>query len=340
MRWFVISAIAAALLACGVPGDASAQQEAASLEHLQEEFLTWEFGLFIHFNMATFHERQWAQGYEDPATFRPDQLDCDQWARAAKSAGMKYMVLTVKHTGGWCLWPSKHTDSHDMGAFVNYKGGRGDIVKQFVQACRKHDLKVGLYYCLPRDFRRIDQDKQRESSRGLPPEAKGQPVAFVKNQLTELLTQYGSIDLFWFDQYQFDVKKQWPEIKAHVKSLQPRCLVIANNSEDYQETDLHSYEYGWRKAKGLQTLPKEGNTNPSEVCDNIGNGWFWTSQARAEKMDSAEEVVRMLEVCNSRSANYLLNVAPDRSGLIPDWGVARLREIGQLRALKANDAVK
>jgi len=134
--------------------------------------------------------------------------------------------------------------------------------------------------------------------------------------------------------YQYDNRytgKDWQAIKGHVKSLQPRCLVIANNSADFEATDLHSYEYGWRKAKGWQALPKEGNVNPSEVCDNIGNGWFWTSKARAKNMDSAEEVVRLLKVCNSRRANYLLNVAPDKSGLIPDWGVERLQEIGKLR---------
>src|SRR6056297_334155 len=99
---------------------------------LQEEFLSWRFGLFVHFNVATFNERQWATGREDPATFAPDQLDCDQWLDAAVVAGMKYAVLTVKHTGGWCLWDSKHT-GHDISAFSNHRNGKGDIVREFVE---------------------------------------------------------------------------------------------------------------------------------------------------------------------------------------------------------------
>lgn len=325
------------LLGCFALWPAHAREpDSGTLPELQQEFLTWKFGLFIHFNVATFNERQWATGTEDPTSFAPTALDCNQWIDAAVAAGMKYAVMTVKHTGGWCLWDSQHTESHDITAFKNYKNGRGDIVREFVDACRKRGVKVGLYYCLPGDFAKRHLPKgQKDKLHGLPPEAAGQYPEFIKKQLTELLTGYGPIDLMWFDQFENDYTgKDWRSIKDHVKSLQPRCLVIANNSEDYQDTDLHSYEYGWRKAKGMQTLPKEGNTNPSEVCDNIGNGWFWTSKARAENIDSAEEVIRMLDVCNSRSANYLLNVAPDRSGRIPDWGVARLKEIGQLRGAK------
>ena len=82
-------------------------QEPASTARLREEFLTWKFGMFVHFKVATFHEREWATGYEDPASFAPDKLDCNQWVDAAAAAGMKYAVLTVKHTGGWCLWDSE-----------------------------------------------------------------------------------------------------------------------------------------------------------------------------------------------------------------------------------------
>src|SRR5210317_946310 len=80
-----------------------------SIAKLQDEFLNWKFGMFIHFNVATFADREWATGREDPAIFAPEKLNCNQWLDAAASAGMKYAVLTVKHTGGWCLWDSKHT---------------------------------------------------------------------------------------------------------------------------------------------------------------------------------------------------------------------------------------
>jgi alpha-L-fucosidase len=148
-------------------------------------------------------------------------------------------VLTVKHTCGWCLWDSKHT-THDISAFTHYKNGKGDIVREFVESCRKHNMKVGLYYCFPNDFKAPEGKKPL---RELPPDAGDDPVAFVKKQLTELLTDYGRIDLLWCDQYRNDVRKDWPEIFKHVKTLQPNCIVVANNSRKLAESDVHSYEY-------------------------------------------------------------------------------------------------
>ena len=306
-----------------------------SISNLQEEFLNWKFGMFIHFNVATFADRQWATGREDPTIFAPEKLDCGQWVDAAASAGMKYAVLTVKHTGGWCLWDSKYTENHDMTAFVNYKGGKGDIVREFVDACRRRDIKVGLYYCLPGDFAKRHLPKGEEDKlHGLPPEAQDDYTGFIKKQFTELMSNYGDIDLLWVDQYKnkytFD---DWQEIKLHVKSLQPDCLVIANNSIDFQETDIHSYEYPWlRSRKPERKLPPEDNVHPAEVCDKMGSGWFWTEGNKTPK--SADGIVSMLQLCNSRRANYLLNVAPDKSGLIPQNSVKRLREVGQLLGIK------
>jgi alpha-L-fucosidase len=308
-------------------------QEPRPLARLREDFLGWKFGMFIHFNVATFHERQWATGYEDPTTFTPDELDCDQWIDAAASAGMQYAVLTVKHTGGWCLWDSKYTETHDLTAFVNYDGGKGDIVREFVDACRKRGVKVGLYYCFPGDFARREGLREgQEDIHGLPPEAKGQFTEFIQNQLRELLTQYGQIDLLWIDQYANRyTRDDWRKIKQHVNSLQPQCLVIANNSLDFKDTDIHSYEYPWLKVKRPnQALPPEDNEHAAEVCDKIGHGWFWTTGENLSNLKTAEEVVAMLKLCNSRRANYLLNVAPDRTGLIPADSVKRLRQIGKL----------
>ena len=214
--------------------------------NLAGEFLTWKFGMFIHFNIATFNNREWANGYEDPLTFTPDQLDCGQWADAAKAAGMKYAVLTVKHTGGYCLWDSAHT-THDITAFKNFKRGKGDIVREFVDAFRARGIKIGFYYCAPGDYdNRLGNTlpEGKPSLHGMPPEAAGDFQGFVKKQFTELLSNYGPVDLIWCDQYKVKFTlDQWYDIKAHIKTLQPNCLVIANNSHDYKETDIHSYEY-------------------------------------------------------------------------------------------------
>jgi alpha-L-fucosidase len=305
-------------------------------EELQERFLSRKFGMFIHFNVATFNEREWANGHEDPATFAPDKLDCGQWADAAAAAGMQYAVLTVKHTGGWCLWDSRHTESHDMTAFVNYKEGQGDLVREFVDAFRARGIRIGFYYCAPGDYNGKNGNpgllEGQEDLQGMPPEAKGDYAGFMMKQLTELLTQYGPVDLIWVDQYRREhTRDRWQEIMQHVKSLQPDCLVIANNSQDFANTDIFSYEYPWMMKKGQpeRALPPEGNTDPGEVCDYMGPAWFWKAD-KQWTLKSAEEIVDMLKLCNSRQANYLLNVAPDTSGLIPADSVKRLQEVGDL----------
>ena len=234
---------------------------AVDLKDAQEEFLKWRFGMFLHFNIATFADSEWATGYEDPLLFNPARLDCGQWADAAKAAGMKYAVLTVKHTEGYALWDSGCT-THDITAFRNYRGGRGNILHEYLKAFRSRGLKVGLYYCFPGDFSEGRLAQGQTDLHGLPPEAAGDYLGFIKKQMAELLIHFGPIDLMWCDQYRNKyTKEHWPEIRAYIKSLQPRCLVLGNNAHDLVDSDILSYEYPW-----APVLPPEGNATPSEVC--------------------------------------------------------------------------
>ncbi len=297
---------------------------------LREDFMKLRFGLFLHFNMATYVNREWANGYEDPALFKPDRLDCKQWAEVACAAGMKYGILTVKHTGGWCLWDSDHT-AHDITRFVNYRNGGGDIVREFVDAFRARGLKIGLYYCFPGDFSISVYGSAVPDGvpdlHGLPPEAAGDYVGFIKKQLTELLTNYGLIDLLWIDQYSNKyTRSDWQEILTHIKSLQRRCLVIGNNAHNLKDSDVYSCEYPW-DPKGF---PPEGNKIPAEVCDKISATWFWNTADRPEHIKDASEIVKMLKLCNERNANYLLNVPPDRDGLISSAHLERMQEVAAL----------
>ena len=308
----------------------SSEYTEADRTALQKDFLKLRFGLFLHFNMATYVNREWANGYEDPALFRPDRLNCRQWVDVARAAGMKYAVLTVKHTGGWCLWDSNHT-KHDISSFINYKNGKGDIVREFVNACRVRGLKVGFYYCFPGDFSNPRHGSSvpegQPDLHGLPPEAAGDYIGFIKKQVTELLTNYGPIDLLWIDQYRNKYSRaRWQEILTHIKSLQRKCLVIGNNAHNLKDSDVYSCEFPW-DPKGM---PPEGNTIPAEVCDKISRTWFWNTSDGPDYTKDAQEIVRMLRQCNNRNANYLLNVPPDRNGLISGIHLERMKEVAAL----------
>ena len=301
----------------------------------RQEFLKLKFGIFLHFNMGTFADREWATGYENPAIFKPAKLDCRQWASAAQEAGMQYAVLTVKHTGGWCLWDSKYT-THDIAAFQNFRNGKGDLVREFVNAFRARGLKVGFYYCFPGDYALHKTlghgiPAGMPDLHGLPPEAAGDYVGFMKKQLAELLTNYGPVDVLWIDQYsnKYTVAS-WKEILAYVRSLQPRTIVVANNADRLDVSDVLSFEFPWKPER----LPPDGNRVPSEIADTIDRkGWFW-HQAAPPDVKPADSLVKMVRLANQRSSNYLLNVPPDRDGLISGTRLERMREIGRLLAGK------
>ncbi|MFO1476739.1 MAG: glycoside hydrolase family 127 protein [Verrucomicrobiota bacterium] len=313
---------------------------AAALTPEQRDFMNWRFGMFVHFNLGTAADNDWAGGYEDPALFHPAKLDCNQWADLAKETGMTYMVLTVKHTEGIALYDSAVTD-HDITLFKNYKDGKGDIVREFVDACRSRGLKVGFYYCFPGDYSDTNHHNApppgKPNLHGLPPEAAGDYTAFMKKQLQELLTRYGPVDLLWIDQWNNPYTgKDWPDIFAFVKSLQPHCLVLGNNAHDLKDSDALSYEFPW-----AHQLPPATNTLPAEVCDTLQNGqrWFWMEIKQPADMQTAEQIVDRLKLCNSRKANYLLDVPPDPEGLISGPQLERLQDVAALLKSVPADAV-
>jgi alpha-L-fucosidase len=321
------------LLAAGPALRGAVPEEPAGLTPAQRAFMGWRFGMFVHFNLGTFVDRDWAGGYEDPDLFNPRRLNCGQWADEARAAGMTYMVLTVKHTEGAVLYDSALT-SFDITRYRNFRGGRGDIVREFVDACRSRGLGVGLYYCFPGDYsdaaHRNAPPPGMPNLHGMPPEAAGDYAGFIEKQLAELLTRYGPIDLLWIDQYANPyTAARWPEILGRIHALQPGCIVVANNARELADSDALSYEYPWK-----QDLPPVGNRLPAEVCDTLqtGSRWFWREATKDSDLQPAAEVAARVATCNGRGANYLLNVPPDPDGLISGAHLRRLREIGALLA--------
>jgi alpha-L-fucosidase len=299
------------------------------LDALQQEFLSWKFGMFMHFNMSTFVPGGWSTGQEDPLLFNPTEMDFGQWADAARSAKMKYGILTVKHTGGWCLWDTATSD-RDISWFKNYKDGKGDMVKEFTDAFRARDLKVGLYYCFPL-WGAADKWKGYQT---LPvhdyAEATNDALGMIKAHFTELLSNYGPIDVIWIDQSNSPhgglKEGDWRKVKAHMHSLQPNCIVIANNQMDFADSDIFGYEYPY----SLE-LPAVGNTNPTEVCDKLNQGWFSSPTSPAVPVRTADYVVnKMLRPLNDNNANLLLNCAPDKRGILHEETVALLKQVGEM----------
>ena len=188
--------------------------------------LAWqqdELGMFIHFGVNTFTDREWGEGTEDPRLFDPSAFDARQWARTARAAGFRAMILTAKHHDGFCLWPT-HTTAHSV-ASSPWRGGHGDVVREFVNACRAEGLKPGLY---------LSPWDRHEPRYGDSPRYND----FYLAQLTELLTQYGTIHEVWFDgangegpsgrRQEYD----WPRTWNTVRRLQPDAVMFSDAGPD------------------------------------------------------------------------------------------------------------
>ncbi len=172
------------------------------------------YGMFIHFGVNTFNEVEWSKGNLPATSYNPTDLDCDQWIKTAKEAGFRYVILITKHHDGFALWDSKFTDYDVASSSV-----KTDVVKMVAKACKKYGIKLGLYYSL--------WDRHEPSYKDTKAYNK-----FMKNQLTELMTNYGEICELWFDGGWDKEDDAWnlPEIYKYVKEMQPNCLITVNHS--------------------------------------------------------------------------------------------------------------
>ncbi len=319
-RLFAILVVLALVPMAATAGE---KQEAKPLKELQQAFVDLRFGMFIHFNMPTFCPEDWCDPDASPELFNPVKLDCSQWAKAAKSAGMTYGCLTTKHHSGFCIWDTKSTDYNVMRSPL-----KRDVVREFADAYRKAGLRVMLYYSILDTHHRLRPGCIRPEH-----------LTMIKTQLTELLTQYGDIDALIIDGWDAPWSRisytdiPFAEIYRMIKSLQPNCLVMDLNSAKYPAeglfySDIKAYEQG-----AGQKISKDENNLPAMSCLPLQpHWWFWKDYfPTTPELKTAEFIVKEnVDPMGKVFCNFMLNVAPNRDGLMDDNAVKRLKEIGAL----------
>ncbi len=322
----------------------------------QFAFQQLEFYAFVHFTVNTYTGKEWGDGTESESIFNPEKLDAGQWVKAIKSAGMRGLILTCKHHDGFCLWPSKYTD-HSVKKSP-YKDGKGDVVREVADACKKGGIRFGVYLS-PWD-------------RNHPLYGTGKPYDdYFVEQLTELLTGYGPVFSVWFDGACGEGpngKKQiydWDRYYATIRRLQPDACIhvcgpdvrwcgneagdtrasewsvvplrtrdtekIAENSqqednEEFRERTIRAQDSDLGSRKIL-----ENETQliwyPAEVNTSIRPGWFYHEE-EDDKVRSLEELVHIYMNSVGGNGTFLLNIPPAKDGLFHENDVARLKELG------------
>jgi len=289
-----------------------------SVKQLQADFRKLKFGMFLHYNMATYKGVQWVAGYHSPADFNPGgEVDTDAWADAAVSAGMTYGVLTAKHVAGFCLWDSKYTTYDVMHPKCPYKK---DLVAQFIKSFQSRGLKVGLYYC----WRHPGFKAQFKV---LPPECDPdthslkEQIEFQKKQIAELVEKYPDVFYIWNDALDDRIMSA-AEAQTFIRSLRPDIIASAN----WWSWGKKGVPFVDIAVKECRHFP-ETNKAPGETCWKLEPGWFWGKGARS---GSAKGVLSNMARAHGRNSNFLLNVGPDRRGKIVDSSIKTLAEIGKL----------
>jgi len=311
--------------------------------------LAWhkmETNAFVHFTTNTFTGREWGNGNESEKVFNPTALDASQWAKTLKETGFKTMILTCKHHDGFCLWPSKYTEHSVKNS--PYKNGKGDIVREASDACKKMGLKFGVY---------LSPWDRNQAVYGKP-----EYITYYRNQLKELFTQYGPIVEMWFDGANGgsgyygganETRKingatyyDWPKTLDLVRSMQPNVVFfsdagpgvrwVGNENGTAGETNWNtiSVDTLYAGKPGIETLLNTGSPDgnkwiPAEVDVSIRPGWFYHA-AEDSKVKSPERLFEIYLSSVGRGSTLLLNIPPDQRGLFNELDVQSLKGFKKL----------
>lgn len=317
---------------------------AALLPIPSESQLAWhemEMNAFVHFTTNTFTGKEWGYGDEKPTLFNPTNFNADQWVRTFKETGFKGVILTCKHHDGFCLWPSKYTEHSVKNS--PWENGNGDVVRAVSEACKKYGLKFGIYLS-PWDRNHKDY---------------GTPIYidYYRNQLTELFTNYGLVFEMWFDGANggdgfYGGKREkrningatyydWPTTLNQVQKLEPTIIFfsdagpgvrwVGNEKGLAGETNWNtiSPDTLYAGKAGIEKLLNTGSENgtqwiPAEVDVSIRKGWFYHPEEDS-LVKTVEKLFDIYLTSVGRGSTLLLNIPPDRRGLLHDNDVQALK---------------
>src|SRR5579884_1700140 len=304
----------AAFLAGGVLG-----QDAGEIRPSPQQ-VAWqdlEFGVIIHFSTNTFLDREWGDGSASPSVFNPTQFDPDQWMKAIRDSGAKYVVFVAKHHDGFCLWPTEQTDYSVKSS--PWKQGHGDVVREVADAARKSGLQFGVYLS-PWDRH---EPKYHDSAAY---------DDYYVAELQELASNYGELVEFWLDGagsgghvYNF------PRYIENLRMYQPNTLVFADAALfEYGDIRWAGNEDGTIPYENWNVLDRHGylRWRPVEADTPLHKQhWFWHPNDEAS-LKSVDELLSTYENSVGHGGQLMLGIAPDRRGLLPDVDVDRLKQFG------------
>ncbi len=297
------------------------KQYLARVEQDQLQRLAWfreaRFGMFVHWGLySQIGRNEWAMNLERIPVAEYEKLAptwqvkpgfAREWARLAKAAGMKYMVLTTKHHEGFCLWDTKQTDYNAVKL-----GPKRDLVREYVEAARAEGLRVGFYYSLM-DWHHPDGIACKDDEA-----ARQRFVDFTRGCVRELLTHYGKIDILWYDvSWPLTSPQAWDSFRlnAMARDLQPEIII---NDRSQTPEDFGTPEEHIKAATGGRAW---------EACMTFNGSWGW-QQTPPEDWHSARKVIDMLRTCTAGGGNLLLNIGPHPDGSVPAEAVERLTTVG------------
>jgi alpha-L-fucosidase len=325
-----LAARAAAVVCVVIASGSSAMGQDAGGEIRPAPYqVSWqdlEFGVIVHFSTNTFLDREWGDGTASPATFNPTQFDPEQWMKAIRDSGAKYVVLVAKHHDGFCLWPTEQTQYSVKSS--PWKQGKGDLVGEVARAARKYGLKFGLYLS-PWD-RHEPRYKDSAAYDG-----------YYNAELEELAQNYGDLVEFWLDGagsagHVYDFKK----IIETLRTYQPNAVVFADTGLfEYGDARWVGNEAGIVNYENWNVIDRHGyrRWRPVEADTPLRKAhWFWHPNDEAS-LKSVNELLDTYDKTVGHGAQLMLGLAPDRRGLLPESDVARLEEFGKALKLRAEN---